>query len=84
MVDEVQSAIKNALVKLNSERTRIDRRVSALRAALAALSGPGQGNGTAPAPRRKMSAEARRALGKRMKAYWAKKRAAKGKTEASK
>ena len=87
MVDEVQSTIQRALAKLRADKARIDRQVSALQAALAALVGSNSQNGAAPVrSRRKMSAAARKAFGEKMKAYWAKRRAAQaaGKRKASK
>jgi len=81
MANDIQRVIERALTKLRSEKSRIDRQVSALETALAAVRNTGSDNAVAPRPRRKMSAEARRALAKRMKAYWAKRRAAKAQTK---
>jgi len=85
MATEVLGPLRKALTELRSERARVDRQISAVEAAISALNGQRPVSG--PPPRRsQMSAEARKALGKRMKAYWAKRRAetAKAKTKASK
>jgi predicted nucleic acid-binding Zn-ribbon protein len=83
MVRDVQSTIQKTLTTLHAEKAKIDRQISTLQTALAALSDQSQRNGTAPGHRRKMSADARKAIGRRMKAYWAKRRAdaAKGKAK---
>lgn len=81
MPDEIRVILRKKMTQLESERIRVDRELKAIRGALAVLSGGG-GRGR-PAPeatrrkRRLMSAAARRAVGKRMKAYWAKRRAIK-------
>jgi hypothetical protein len=75
MANSIHGVIEKALTKLRSDKTRIDRQISALETALSAIRSRGSDNGTAPRSRRKMSAEARTAIAKRMKAYWAKRRA---------
>ena len=75
MVSEVQSTIRKTLTTLHEKKAKIDRQISALQAALAALSDPNQRNGAAPSSRRKMSPAARKLIAQRMKAYWAKRRA---------
>jgi len=77
MANDIQRVIEKALTKLRSEKSRIDGQISALQTALTAVRNTGSDNAGAPRTRRRMSAEARRALAKRMKAYWAKRRAAK-------
>ena len=74
MVNDVQGVLAKALTKLRTEKSKIDRQISALQTALAAVRNTGSDHAVAPRPRRKMSAEARRALATRMKAYWAKRR----------
>jgi hypothetical protein len=74
MADAVRTTLRRALTKLNSDKTRIDRQIAALETALGALAGRAQQAGRG---RRRMSAAARRAIGRRMKAYWAKRRAGK-------
>ena len=76
MANDIQRVIEKALTKLQSEKSRIDRQISALKTALAAVRNTASHNGAAPKSRRKMSAEARKAVAKRMKVYWAKRRAA--------
>ena len=74
MADDVRSTLQKALTKLTAERTHIDRNISALKTALGSLAG-GRGGNRGQRRRRRMSAAARRAIGQRMKAYWAKRRA---------
>lgn len=74
MATDVRSALRKTLDSLKSDRSKIDGQITALQTALGALDG--QRRTGAPRRRRsKMSAEARKAIGKRMKAYWAKRRA---------
>ena len=83
MAIEVRTTLRKALGKLQSEQDRMERQISAVQAVLAALAGRGAGRNTSAAGKRRrrpMSTAARRAIGKRMKAYWAKRRAKKGKT----
>jgi hypothetical protein len=84
MADEVSTTLRKALGKLNSQRAHLDRQIAALESALGVLGRQPQTNG--PRARRGMSAAARRAIGRRMKAYWAKRResAAKGKAKTTK
>jgi len=82
MADEVASTLRKALGKLNSQRAHLDRQISALEAAIGLLGRQPQTNG--PRGRRGMSAAQRRAVGKRMKAYWAKRRQAAAKAKAAK
>jgi hypothetical protein len=77
MANEIAGVLRKALVQLSAQRAELDRQISAIQAALGALGSPDRADGTRG--RRAMSAAARRAVGKRMKAYWAKRRAAKAK-----
>ena len=80
MADSVRTTLQRVLTKLSSDKIRIDRQIAALEAALGAVTGRVRqtgGRGT----RRRMSAAARRAIGRRMKAYWAKRRAAKARNK---
>ena len=81
MANDITATLRKALGNLTSEKARLDRQISAIQTALGALGGgrPPQANSARGS--RRMSAAARRAVGKRMKAYWAKRRAdaAKGK-----
>ena len=82
MTKEVKTAIQTALAQLGAEKSRLERQIAGLRAALGALGN--QADEAVSPTRRKMSAKARKAIGKRMKAYWAKRRVdAKDKTKAS-
>ena len=73
MVDNVRSTIRKALTRLNAEKARIDQQIYALKTALSGLGRRPQGTGAWR--RRRLSAAARKAIAKRMKAYWAKRRA---------
>lgn len=86
MVPNVTLPLRKALRRLETEKQRIDREITAVQAALEALGDRGR---RAPAPptrakarHRGMSAAARRAISHRMKAYWAKRRAATAKSKA--
>ena len=86
MVPKLTAPLRKALRQLEAEKQRIDREITAVRAALEALGDKGR-RATASSTRRKarrrrMSAAARRAIGRRMKAYWAKRRAASAKSKA--
>ena len=85
----VGKTLRQALAKLTGEKERLDRQIDALAAALHALDGRPRAAGSRPTQarrrkslrktkRRAMSKAAREAVGERMKAYWAK-RKAKGK-----
>lgn len=80
-----------ARVGAQAKLAEIDQERASLLALFPELRGEGRkaktepANGTAPAKRKRrggMSAEARKAQGERMKAYWAKRRAEKGTEEA--
>jgi tagatose-1,6-bisphosphate aldolase non-catalytic subunit AgaZ/GatZ len=79
MADDVTVALRKALTELESQRERLDQKITAIRAVLG-----GGMDGRPPAAsrgarrrRRRMSAEARKAVSDRMRAYWAQRRAAK-------
>jgi hypothetical protein len=73
MALDVTPTLRKALHQLETERAQLDRQISLIQAVLG-------GQNTAPkARRRRMSPAARRAVGRRMKAYWAKRRAEKSK-----
>ena len=78
MAIDVSKALRRSLTDLRTERARVDRQIAAIETALSALGSPtaraaGRGKG---ARKRQMSASARRVVSQRMKAYWAKRRAA--------
>jgi hypothetical protein len=81
---DLRSTIRQALGRLESERIRIERQIAGLKQALNAGIGSADGetaNHGAPQRRaRRMSAAARRAVSAGMRAYWAKRKAARGKT----
>ena len=75
---DISKTLRKSLADLRSERTRLDRQIAAIETALGALGGRGRGRGPGmPRRRRPMNAAARKALSQRMRAYWAKRRAAK-------
>ena len=74
MATDVLSALRRALAELHSQKDRVDRHITVMETALGALNGQRPVSGS-PRRRRRMSPDARRAIGKRMKAYWAKRRA---------
>lgn len=84
MANEITVTLRRALTKLSSQKQRLDGQISAIETALGALGRAPQAG--APRGRRRMSPAARRAIGRRMKAYWAKRKAdaARGKAKASK
>lgn len=88
MVLHVTAPLRKALRQLEVEKQHINGLIAAVRAALATLGDTRRG--TAPAPprgkpkRRRMSVAARRAISQRMKAYWAKRKAATAKRKAKK
>jgi hypothetical protein len=80
----VTLTLRRALRHLETERSRIDGQITALRNALDGLGSPtSRGRRSHPSRstrrRRRMSATAKRALSQRMKAYWAKRRATRAK-----
>lgn len=81
MALDVRSSLTRALKDLHDERAQIDRQIAALGRALAEVGGKVaarvRGAG-ARGRRRAMSAAQKKAVSVRMKAYWAKRRAAKG------
>lgn len=91
---DVTKALKEALSKLTAERQRIDRQAAAIQEALRAVNGANGGQRSSTARvvtrgekrgRRRMSPAERKAVARRMKAYWAKRRAgtSKGKKRAA-
>ncbi len=87
MTPKVTATLRQALRHLETERQGIDRQIRAIRSVLGE---PGDARTRTPAARssrptpkpRRMSAAARQAVSRRMKAYWAKRRAAKPKGNA--
>jgi len=73
MVQDAHAVLERTLTKLKAEKVRIEREIGAVTAALAALgvANPGLAGRR---KRRPMDAAERRAVSRRMKAYWARKR----------
>jgi len=80
---DVTSNLRQALAKLTAEKQRIERQAAAIQEALRAVNGTGGGQRSSSARvvtrgakrgRRRMSSAERKAVGRRMKAYWAKRR----------
>jgi hypothetical protein len=85
---DVTSSLRQALAKLTAEKRRIERQAAAIQEALRAVNGTGRGQRSSSARvatrgarrgRRRMSPAERKAVGRRMKAYWAKRRGTAGK-----
>ena len=79
MALDVRSSLNHALKALHADRARIEKQIDAVTSALTALGGvAGRVVKTAGRRgRRKMSAAQKKAVSVRMRAYWAKRRAAK-------
>ena len=79
MALDVRSSLNRALKSLHADRTRIDKQIDAVTSALSALGGAAvrAAKTAGRRGRRKMSAAQKKAVSARMKAYWAKRRAAK-------
>ncbi len=80
MATDVTKTLRKALSDLEKDKERIDRQIVAIRNALAAVEPRGgrRGKGAERRPkpvRKAMSAAQRKAVGRRMKAYWAKRKA---------
>ncbi len=79
MISQLAAPLRKALRRLEAEKQRIERQIAMLQTVLTEL-----GTGTVrrrprsparPKARRRMSAAARRAISRRMKASWAKRKA---------
>jgi hypothetical protein len=70
MPANVTATLRKALSQLEAERSRIDHQLGLIHAVL------GQAGSTQRTGRRRMSPAERAAVSRRMKAYWAKRRAA--------
>jgi hypothetical protein len=85
MTTDVRKPLQSALSRLKAEKGRIDRQIEAIEGVL-------RMNGSQPEAvrhqvsrkqgRKSMSAAARRAVSRRMKAYWAKRKGAIGRRKA--
>jgi hypothetical protein len=94
MAVNVSKTLRQALATLTGEKEHLDRQIDAIAVALHALDGRPRAAGSRPVQarrrkvvrktkRRAMSRAARKAVGERMKAYWAKRKGA-GKSKATK
>src|SRR5437899_10138041 len=81
---DVTSTLREALAKLTAEKRRIERQVAAIQEALRTVNGVNDGRRSSGAGvvtrgakrgRRRMSPAERQAVARRMKAYWAKRKA---------
>jgi hypothetical protein len=86
MANDVTGTLRKALGQLSAQKQKIDQQIAAIETALGALgrrSSAAVGN---RGGRRPMSPAARRKVGRRMKAYWAKRKAdaARNKAKATK
>jgi hypothetical protein len=80
MVRNLIAPLRRALRQLEAAKQRIDGQITAVNAALRTLGDKGQqtrATTRAQVRRHRMSAAVRKAVSKRMKAYWAKRRAVK-------
>ena len=73
MVRDARAVLERTLTKLEAEKSRTEKEIRAVMAALAAL-GVANPRLAVRRKRRPMDAAERRAVSRRMKAYWAKKR----------
>lgn len=76
MVSDAQTALKRTLKRLQAEKARTEKQIKAVSAALQALGVSAQNLATRR-KRRPMDAAERRLVSRRMRAYWAKRKAAK-------
>lgn len=76
MIVSAQLALRKTLESLENERAKTDKQIRLVRSALAAI-GIQNPHLTSRAKRKPMTAAERKSVSKRMKAYWAKKRAQK-------
>jgi hypothetical protein len=77
MVQDVKDVLKRTLARLEVEKARTEKQIKAIKSALGAL-GAASPHAAGRRERRRMSAAERRRVSRRMKAYWAKRRAQKG------
>jgi hypothetical protein len=81
MLASLTATLRKALQQLEAERRRLDRQIAGIRSVLEESGDRGRRASPSPRPRPKakrprMSVVARKAVSQRMKAYWAKRRAA--------
>ena len=76
MAVDVSKTLRQALAKLEMERKRIDQQIAALESALTLDGIAPRAVASRKRGRRRMSPAERRAVARRMKAYWAKRKKA--------
>ncbi len=86
MASDISKILRKALGKLQAERKRIEQQIGAIESALMTLGGRRRRGGSRAASRKKrsrkaMSVAARKAVSRRMKAYWTKRKAEEGKAK---
>jgi hypothetical protein len=86
MPTDVTKTLRKALAELQAEKVRVEKQIAAIQGVLA-VSGPRAGKEVRVVPgkkrgRKAMNAAQRKAVAKRMKAYWAKRKAEAGKGKA--
>jgi hypothetical protein len=86
MATDVNKTLRKVLTNLEREWAKIDRQIVAIRNALAVAEAGGVRGRQAATPRKPkgtpvMSAAARKAVSRRMKAYWAKRKAEAARTK---
>ncbi len=87
MLTDLTKTLRKALIRLQAERKQIDRQIAAIEGALEGVGGRARRRRAGRPARRRtrgrkpMSTAARKTMSRRMKAYWAKRKAesAKGK-----
>ena len=85
MAINLTTTLRKALAELRAERGRVEGQITTIRRVLGVVGGPSARRMRGPAAasvkraRKPMSAAARAAVARRMKAYWAKRKAAAGK-----
>ncbi len=86
MPTTVDRILQNALAQLKAERDKLDRRIGAIESALSdgKVDRPVSAQPKRPQGRRRVSEATRRAIARKLKAYWAKRRAGMGKGRAKK
>jgi hypothetical protein len=75
---DVMPMLRAALRSLEAQRAQLDERIAALSAALTSTDTAMRSLRRARSRRKPLSSAARQAISRRMKAYWAKRRAGKG------
>jgi hypothetical protein len=75
MANDISATLRKALGQLSAQKQKIDQQISAIETALGALGRRSSPAGGGRGGRRTMSPAARRAVGRRMRAYWAKRKA---------